>query len=111
MTLSVVLPQALVDELQSVAPLKDETAGVMLAGIAEAPSGDLRILGRQMRWVTESAYSHREWDGLTIRSEGYVPALGEGEKLNAACIWVHTHPGPDALPNKSEHDRVVDRAI
>jgi molybdopterin/thiamine biosynthesis adenylyltransferase/proteasome lid subunit RPN8/RPN11 len=111
MTVSVVIPQTMAEELQSVAQLSTETAGVMLAGVTQAPNGDLRVLARSMRWVEESAYSRREWDGLTIRSEGYVHALAEAEALGAACIWVHTHPGYDALPRPSKHDRVVDQEI
>lgn len=111
MTVSIVIPQALADELHSVASLPKETAGVMLAGIAQAPNGDLRLLARHIRWVAESAYAHRECDGLTIRSDGYVPALAEAEALGASCIWVHTHPGQDSSPRPSEHDRIVDREI
>ncbi len=111
MTVSIVLPQTMAEELQSVAKLPKETAGVMLAGIAQAPNGDLKLLGRQMRWVEESAYSRRESDGLTIRSEGYVHALAEAETLGAACIWVHTHPGEGSSPRPSEHDRIVDHEI
>lgn len=111
MIASLVLPQAIAEECQSVAANSQETAGVMLASIAQAPNEDLRILARQMRWVAESAYSRRESNGLSIRSEGYVHALAEAEKLSAACIWVHTHPGEDASPERSENDRVVDRKI
>jgi len=111
MTISIVVPQTLMEELHTVAMLPTETAGVMLVGVAEAPNGDVRLLARCMRWVDESAYDRREWNGLTIRSEGYVHALAEAETLGAACIWVHTHPGEDASPRPSEHDRVVDREI
>ena len=111
MTASLVIPQAVAEELQLVAELATETAGVMLAGVAVAPNGDIRLLARCMRWVRESAYSRREQDGLTIRSEGYVHALAEAETLGATCIWVHTHPGQDASPRPSKHDRIVDREI
>jgi hypothetical protein len=111
MTVSVVIPQAVAEEIQSVANLSTETGGVLLAGVAEAPNGDIRLLARHMRWVDEAAYSRRDWNGLTIRSEGYVPALGEAETLGATCIWVHTHPGEDGLPQPSHHDRRVDREI
>ena len=111
MTVSVVIPQAIAEELQSASQLSMETAGVLLVSVAQAPNGDLRLLARQMRWVEESAYSRREWNGLTIRSEGYVHALAEAETLGAACIWVHTHPGQDGLPQPSRHDRVVDRQL
>ncbi len=111
MTVSVVIPQAVVEEIRSIANLSTETAGVMLAGIAEAPNGDIRLLARHIRWVDEAAYTRREWDGLSIRSEGYVPALAEAETLGATCLWVHTHPGEDGLPQPSHHDRRVDREI
>lgn len=111
MTISVVVPQAMAAELHSVAILPEETAGVMLVGIGQAPNGDIRLLARRMRWVADSAYIRREYDGLTIGSEGYVGALAEAETLGAACIWVHTHPGQDAVPRPSEHDRIVDREI
>jgi molybdopterin/thiamine biosynthesis adenylyltransferase len=111
MTVSVVLPQALAEEIQSVANLPEETAGVMLVGIAEAPNGDIRLLARCMKWIPETAYVRRAWDGLTIQSEGYVHALAEAEALGAACIWVHTHPGHDGLPQPSKHDRIVDSQI
>jgi hypothetical protein len=86
MTISVVVPQEMAEEIHSVAKLSTETAGVMLAGVARSPNGDVRLLARCMRWVEESAYIRREWDGLTIRSEGYVPALAEAESLGAVCI-------------------------
>ena len=111
MTVTVVIPQTMAEELRSVARLPDETAGVMLAGIAQAPNGDIKLLGRQMRWVEESAYLRREAYGLTIRSDGYVHALAEAETLGAACIWVHTHPGEVASPRPSDHDRIVDQEI
>lgn len=111
MTVSIVVPQAMAEEFRSVATFPRETAGVLLAGVAQAPNGDVKLLGRYMRWVEESAYARREWDGLTIRSEGYVHALGEAEALGATCLWIHTHPGEDSSPRPSEHDKVVDHEI
>jgi molybdopterin/thiamine biosynthesis adenylyltransferase len=111
MTVSVVIPQTVAEELESAARLPVETAGVLLAGIAEAPNGDTRLLARCIRWVGEGAYSRREWNGLAIRPEGYVQALAEAETMGAACIWVHTHPGQDASPRPSDHDYIVDREI
>lgn len=111
MTVSVVIPQNITDELQSIASHPKETAGVMLAGVAEAPNGDIRLLVRYMRWVGKAAYSRRERYGLTIKSEGYVHALAEAETIGATCIWVHTHPGQGASPRPSKHDRIVDGEI
>lgn len=111
MSVTLVLPQNLAEEIREVARLPEETAGVMLAGIVQTPQGDLRILGRAMRWVHETAYVRREWNGLSIKPEGYVHALAEAEALGAFCLWVHTHPGERAWPGPSEHDRVVDEQI
>lgn len=111
MTASVVIPQDIAEEIQSIASHPKETAGVMLAGVAEAPNGDIRLLVRCMRWVREFAYSRRERYGLTIQSEGYVHALAEAETLGAACIWVHTHPGQGASPRPSKNDHIVDGEI
>jgi ThiF family len=110
MTTTIVIPTPLAEELEAVARLPEETAGVMLAGIAEVPDG-VRILGRCMRWVEEGAYMRRAWNGLTIRPEGYVGALAEAEVAGAICIWVHTHPGDDSSPSPSESDAAVDCEI
>lgn len=111
MTLSFIVPEALMDELRSAANRAEETAGVILARLAEAPNGDLKLLARQIRWVEDAAYDRRDWNGLTIRSEGYVPALAEAETQEALCVWVHTHPGNEGLPKPSKWDRIVDREI
>jgi molybdopterin/thiamine biosynthesis adenylyltransferase len=111
MTVSIVIPGPIAREIDSIARLPIETAGVMLVGVVAAPSGDIRLLARGMRWVPEDAYSRRELDGLTIRPEGYIGALAEAEVIDASCLWVHTHPGLDACPRPSEHDRIVDREI
>ncbi len=111
MTVSVVIPQDITDEIRRIASHPKETAGVMLAGIAVSPNGDIRLLARAIHWVEEAAYTRRERYGLTIKSEGYVHALAEAEIIGAACIWVHTHPGQDSSPIPSEHDHIVDREI
>jgi len=106
-----VLPDYLASEIDTVARLPVETAGVLLTSIVTTPEGNIRILGRQMRWVTESAYIRRGGDHLSIASEGYVPFLAEAETLKATALWVHTHPGNDAWPTPSTHDEEVDRQI
>ena len=111
MTASLVIPQVMAEEIHAVATLAEETAGVMLAGVAQAPNGDIKLLARHMRWVAQSAYIRRESYGLTIGSEGYVHALAEAETLGAVCIWVHTHPGQHTSPRPSNDDRIVDRQI
>jgi hypothetical protein len=108
---SLIFSNHLADELRLVANGECETAGVLLASLAEAPNGDLRVLARGIRWVPENAYDRRDWNGLTIRPEGYVHALAEAESLNAFCIWVHTHPGQDGIPLPSKWDLIVDQQI
>jgi molybdopterin/thiamine biosynthesis adenylyltransferase/proteasome lid subunit RPN8/RPN11 len=111
MSVSIVIPGPVAAEIESVARLPIETAGVMLVGVIEAPNGGIRLLARGMRWVPEDTYSRRALDGLTIPPEGYVKALAEAEVIGASCVWVHTHPGLNADPRPSEHDRIVDQKI
>jgi molybdopterin/thiamine biosynthesis adenylyltransferase len=111
MTVSVVISQPMADDIEAVASRADETAGVMLASVVNSPNGDIRLLARGMRWVNDSAYAVRDWNRMSIRSEGYIRALAEAETLRASAIWVHTHPGNDAWPVKSDPDHVVDSEI
>lgn len=106
-----VLTDDLAREIDVVARLPVETAGVLLASVFTTPQGTTRILGRAIRWVTESAYIRRGGDHLSIASEGYVPFLAEAETLKATALWIHTHPGNDACPKPSTHDGEVDRQI
>lgn len=111
MTATVVLTAQLADEIKQVAKGIDETAGVLLASIAHAPNGDIRLLGRKIIWLDESAYDEKGPYGLLINSEGYVRPLAMAEAMNAVPIWVHTHPGLNASPCPSKHDEVVDAKI
>jgi len=111
MTWTLVLPQAIADELQAAAQNPLESAAVLLASIVPAGDGTTRLLARQIQWVPDSSYASRKRDRLSIVSQGYVSALGFAERLGAMALWVHTHPGVDAVPLPSEHDRVVDSQI
>jgi molybdopterin/thiamine biosynthesis adenylyltransferase len=111
MTATLVLPGHIADEIDIVARLPVETAGVLLASVVRMPQDDIRLLARKMRWVTESAYIRRGGDHLSIASEGYVPFLAEAETLGAVAVWVHTHPGIESWPRPSQHDDEVDRQI
>ena len=73
--------------------------------------GELRLLGREVHWVPESAYQKRAYNHLVIASDGYVRALGRAEQLGAIPIWFHTHPGEIGHPVASEADKEVDRKI
>lgn len=111
MTATLVLPSDIADSVLSSAQLNVETAGVLLARIQPAPNGDIRVLGRQLRWVDEAAYIRREGDGLSIAPEGYIHVLAEAESQGDSCIWLHTHPGEDGVPRPSRHDHIVDQEI
>jgi molybdopterin/thiamine biosynthesis adenylyltransferase len=111
MITTLVLTEPIFQELEEIAKLPVETAGVLLAGFARAPNGHIRLLGRAMRWVPQDAYLAREGDHLSIASHGYVPALAEAESLGAIPIWFHTHPGVGSHPTPSIADRKVDQDI
>lgn len=111
MTVTVVFPQEIVEDIEAVARLPVETAGVLLASVVITDDQHMRLLARKMHWVPESAYIRRGGDHLSIASEGYVPVLAKAEALGAVAIWVHTHPGLQSPPRPSEHDWEVDRQI
>jgi ThiF family protein len=110
-SVTLILPDEMAAEIDATARLPVETAGVLLTSVITTPQGDVRILGRKIRWVPESAYIRRGGDHLSIRSEGYVPFLAESDELKATAIWMHTHPGIDSWPRPSTHDEEVDRQI
>ena len=111
MTTTLVLPAEIAREIDGATWQSVESAAVLLARIAKTPDGDIRILGRALRWVRDNAYVRREVDGLTIASEGYVSMLSEAETRGDTCIWLHTHPGEDAVPRHSPHDAIVDEEL
>ncbi len=111
MMATLVIPYSLATELAAAAQHPLETAGVLLASVVHTDDGDLRLLGREMHWANESAYTRREGDGLSMTSNGYVAALARAETLGAMGIWVHTHPGFGALPLSSAHDKLVDKQL
>jgi len=106
-----VLHEVLRDELLATLSSELETAGVLVCSIFETPDGHLRVLGREMLWVPESAYKAREIDYMSIMSEGYVPALGHAEDGGFMAIWLHTHPGEFSTARPSKQDVKVDQKI
>jgi proteasome lid subunit RPN8/RPN11 len=104
MTVTLVLPDSIADEIAHAANKDVEVAGVLVASPVEAPNGDLRLLGNKMEWVEANAYLRQESDGLLIASHGYVPTLAEAERRRGLAIWLHTHPGQDGEPLPSNHD-------
>lgn len=111
MTVTLVLPQQIADELFEAAAADVEAAGVLLARHVETPGGGVRLLARDIRWVPHDAYRVREATELSIASHGYVPALAAAEVDQAVPIWVHTHPGDESSPQPSKHDEIVDEEL
>src|SRR5438128_555995 len=110
MTATLVAPDPIIAELQAAAFNSVETAGVLLASVVPARDS-VRLLAREIHWVDESAYVVRTHNSLSIASDGYVQALARAERLDAAAIWLHTHPGMDSVPEPSTHDEIVDRQL
>ena len=111
MTATLVMPFNLAAEIEAAARLPVETGGVVLARVAKAPNGDLRLLARSVIWVPDEAYLKRERDELLIASHGYVGALGEAERRGCMAFWLHTHPGDQGVPLPSVYDDKVDAAL
>jgi hypothetical protein len=111
MSATLVLPQGLYSDIIEKTRHPLETAGVLLVSIIKTDNTELRLLGRKILWVEDCAYDRRENNSLSIASVGYINALGMAETMGAGAIWVHTHPGIDAEPRPSNHDKTVDREI
>lgn len=111
MTVTLVLPDYIANDLHSAAQDVVETAGVLLARPVRTPGGDLRLLARDLQWVAEDAYLLREAEALTIASHGYVPALAAAEADGCVPIWLHTHPGDGSSPKPSHDDETVDEHL
>ena len=111
MTVTLVVPEQIADELFEAAGADVETAGVLLARHVQTPCGDVRLLARGIHWVPDDAYRVREPNELSIASHGYVPALAAAEADQSVPIWLHTHPGNDTSPRPSKHDEIVDEEL
>jgi hypothetical protein len=110
MITTLVLPDPLADDIAIATHNPLESAGVLLARRVE-DGQNVRLLGRSMHWVPQSAYREQSRYHMLIGSEGYVRALGAAEADNAVPIWLHTHPGDNGMPLPSKHDRQVDHEI
>ena len=111
MTVTLVVPKPLADELSDAASRSVESGGVLLARHVETPTGSVRLLGYEMHWVPEHAYRKRDATELVIASEGFVPALAAAERHGSIPIWTHTHPGANSSPMSSARDDVVDALL
>ena len=111
MTVTLVLPELLAAELAAAVEADVETAAVLLARPVETPRGDVRLLARELHWVSDDAYSLRDATAMSIASHGYVPALAAAEADQSVPLWLHTHPGRESSPNPSERDELVDEQL
>ena len=111
MTVTLVLPTHIADELFDALDIVIETACVLLARQVKTPSGHVRLLARAVHWVPDDAYLRRDATGLSIASHGYVPALAAAEADQSVPIWLHTHPGRESSPRPSNHDELVDEQL
>ncbi len=111
LSVTLVLLQTVAASLESAAQETLETAGVLIAQPIFCGGRIIKLLGTQIHWVPEASYKRREEYGLSISSDGYVPALRLAEEGKAIAIWFHTHPGIEAHPLPSIHDQVVDRDL
>ena len=109
MSITLVLPDTITDELIQAATSPNERAAVLTARCHQAPGGDLRLLGRTLYWASEDSYRHRSATGMAVTPEGYVSALGSAADDGAVPIWLHTHP--QNTPLRSARDKVVDSQI
>ena len=111
MTVTLIVPEPIADELSDAASRSVESGGVLLARLAETPTGNVRLLAHGMHWVPEHAYQKRESTELVISSKGFVPALAAAEQHGSVPIWLHTHPGANSSPQPSARDRLVDARL
>ena len=109
MSITLVLPDPVVADLEAKAALPVETGGVLLAAWHRTGAGTGRLLARSLHWVADGAYERRSAHEMVIASEGYTKALALAEEDGSVPLWVHTHPG--GRPVRSAKDEKVDRLI
>jgi len=98
MELRIAAAEPLWDELRIALHDVDECAGIILAGIA-SDDDRLTICLNRVIWVPEDAYDDRSPTEMWIRSEGWVPALGQAAAGEWQPIFFHTHPGEPPTPS------------
>jgi len=106
--LRLAVSEALWDELCAALNDPRESAGLISAGWAEAAERFTLCLNR-VSWVDPGDYEERSARHLKIRSEGWMPALGEAARGDWQPVFFHTHPG--AAPHPSRHDETVESQL
>jgi molybdopterin/thiamine biosynthesis adenylyltransferase/proteasome lid subunit RPN8/RPN11 len=87
---------------------EEESAGVILAGIAD-DGNRLTLCANAVRWVPDSHYLTRTAHELVVPSAAWMPALRQACDEGWLPIWFHTHPGGRAAP--SIKDDAVEAAL
>jgi proteasome lid subunit RPN8/RPN11 len=98
------------EQVRQAAENELETAAVLLGSVLETPDA-AKFLVTDITWVPEASYQSRRYDGLSIASSGYVPALTAAANRGLTALWFHTHPGWDGWPVASIHDETVDAEL
>lgn len=108
MEFRVAAAEPLWDELRVALHDVDECAGIILGGVAE-DTDRLTLCLNRVIWVPENAYDDRSPTEMWIRSEGWVPALGQAAAGEWQPIFFHTHPGEP--PTASDFDAKVAESL
>lgn len=105
---TIAFPAEVWDEIAGALHRDVESAGVLLAGVAETVTGPILTVNR-VEWVPDDSYLVRQARQLEIESSGWMPALRAAACEGLHPFFFHTHPGAD--PRPSVHDARVDAAI
>lgn len=111
MTATLRLTGVLHDGLMAMATSPIETGAVLLAHCVATGGGDVLLLADDLIAVPEEAYEVRTDRALQITSDGYVHALKTAQERGMIALWVHSHPGDQAVPRPSIHDRGVNEQL
>jgi molybdopterin/thiamine biosynthesis adenylyltransferase/proteasome lid subunit RPN8/RPN11 len=110
MNVTLVMPDAIGDEIADRLTLPYETGGVLIVRRVDTANG-IRLLARRICWVDDAHYLERDAVHMSIPPEGYLPALAQAEADGAIALWFHTHPNGPLGPHPSEADIEVDATL
>lgn len=96
------------DELCAALERREESAAVLLAGVADTGDRLIFTINRAV-WVPDDHYVERTHNRLKIASRGWMPALKAAATEGLHPVFFHTHPGGNARP--SALDDAVDSAL
>ncbi len=105
------LTGSLHDGLVAMATSPIETGAVLLAHQVVTDTGGVILLGDELIAVPDDAYEVRTDRVLQITSDGYIHALKAARDRGMIALWIHSHPGNQAIPRASIHDQVVNEQL